>query len=42
MSQYGIDWLRESSKNNSDVTFSRCPKLFDQFYVIFGQKMTVC
>ena len=38
MSQYGIDWLRESSKNNSDGTFSRCPKLFYQFYVIFGQK----
>ena len=38
MSQNGIDWLRESTKNNSDGTFSRCPKLFYQFYVIFGQK----
>ena len=38
MSQYGIDWLRESTKNHSDGTFRTCPNLFYQFYVIFGQK----
>ena len=38
MSQFGIDWLRESLKNHSDGTFNSAPKLFFQFYVIFGQK----
>ena len=38
MSQYGIDWLRESTKNHSDGTFRTCPYLFYQFYFIFYEK----
>ena len=38
MSQFGIDWLRESLRNHSDGTFDSSPKLFFRFYVVFGQK----
>ena len=36
MSDYGIEWLRGASRIHSDGTFSFCPKLFFQFYLLFG------
>ena len=38
MSDGGIEWLRESLSIHGDGTFASAPKLFFQFYLIFGQK----
>ena len=38
MSDCAIQWLLESLKQHGDGTFSSAPKLFFQFYIIFGQK----
>jgi hypothetical protein len=46
MSQFGIEWLRESTRVHGDGTFYCSPLLFFQFYVLFGQNinfaMCVC
>ena len=38
MSQFGIDWLRDSVRIHGDGTFKQSSKWWYQFYVIFGEK----
>ena len=36
MSDYRIEWLRDSTRSHSDGTFDICRELFFQAYILFG------
>jgi hypothetical protein len=36
MPDYGIEWLRDSTRIHTEGTFDICPELFFQAYILFG------
>ena len=41
MSLFVTEWIRQCYSILGDGTFKECPEMFFQFYVLFGERMSI-